>query len=51
MLPPAQRELSEWAPMRAVWLPILQNEWEVEMGQFFSPYNIRFNLVGRRAYW
>jgi hypothetical protein len=25
-LPLAQRQLPEWAPMRAVWLPILQNE-------------------------
>jgi hypothetical protein len=26
MLLPAQRKLSEWVPMRAVWLPILQTE-------------------------
>jgi hypothetical protein len=28
-LPLAQRQLLEWAPMHAVWLPILQNEREL----------------------
>jgi hypothetical protein len=51
MLPLANRELPEWAPTRAVWLMILQNEWEAELGQFCGPYHGRFNLVGRRAYW
>jgi hypothetical protein len=32
MLPPEQREQPEWVPMRAIWLPILQHEREVELG-------------------
>jgi hypothetical protein len=47
---PEQCEHSEWAPTRAIWLPILQHERKAELGQFYGPYHGRFNLVGRRAY-
>jgi hypothetical protein len=46
-LPLVQRDLPEWAPTRAIWLPILQNEREVELSRYFGPYNVS----GHRAYW
>jgi hypothetical protein len=36
--------------MRAIWLPILQNEREIELGRYFSPYHGRYNVTDRRAY-
>jgi hypothetical protein len=37
VLPLAQRDLPEWAPMRAIWLPILQSEGEIKLGRYFAP--------------
>jgi hypothetical protein len=49
-LPPAQRDLPEWAPTR-VWLPILQNKRELKIARFFGPHHGRYNMTDRRAYW
>jgi hypothetical protein len=50
MLPPEQREQAEWAPTRAIWLPILQHERGTEMGQLnfnvISPNPSNFNEIG-----
>jgi hypothetical protein len=50
-LPPAQRDLPEWAPIRVVSLPILQNKWELELARYFGPYHSRYNVTGCQAYW
>jgi hypothetical protein len=34
-----QRNLPEWVPTRAVWLPILHNERELELTRYFGPYH------------
>jgi hypothetical protein len=49
-LPPAQRGQPEWAPTRAIRLPILESERELQLGQYYGPYNGRYNMSGRRAY-
>jgi hypothetical protein len=45
-----QRDLPEWVLTRAIWLPILQNEREIELGCYFGPYHGRYNVTGRRVY-
>jgi hypothetical protein len=50
VLPPVQRDLPEWAPTRAVWLPILENERELELARYYGPYHNRYNVSSRRAY-
>jgi hypothetical protein len=50
-LPSAQCDLLQWAPTRAIWLPILQSEREIELDRYFGPYHGRYNVTGRRAYW
>jgi hypothetical protein len=47
---PEQRDLPEWASTRAVWLPILQNERELEIARYFRPYHGRYNVTNHRAY-
>jgi hypothetical protein len=49
-LPSAQRDLTEWVPTRAIWLPIMQNKRELELVHYFGPYNGRYNMSGCRAY-
>jgi hypothetical protein len=44
-LPPARRDLPEWAPTRAIWLPILQSGREIELGRYFGPYHGRYNVT------
>jgi hypothetical protein len=34
----------------ATWLPILESERELQLGQYYGPYNGRYNMSGRRAY-
>jgi hypothetical protein len=34
-----------------VWLPILQNERELKLACYFSPYRGRYNLTDHRVYW
>jgi hypothetical protein len=46
-----QRDLPEWAPSRAVLLPILSNKQELELARYFGPYHGRYNVIGHRAYW
>jgi hypothetical protein len=46
-----ERDLSENAPCRGIWLPQLQRERQEELGEFTGPYTGRYNVVGRRAYW
>jgi hypothetical protein len=50
-LPSAQCDLLQWAPTRAIWLPILQSEREIELDRYFGPYHGRYNVTGRWAYW
>jgi hypothetical protein len=46
-----QRDLPEWAPTRTVWLPILQNEWELELARYFGPYHGWYNVTDCQVYW
>jgi hypothetical protein len=50
-MPPAQRDLPEWALTRTVWLPILQNEQDLELARYFGPYHSRYNVTDCQAYW
>jgi hypothetical protein len=51
VLPPARRNLPEWAPTRAIWLFILQSERKIKLGCYFGPYHGRYNVNCQRAYW
>jgi hypothetical protein len=48
---PVQLDWPEWAPTLAIWLPIMQNERELELGRYYGPYNGQYNVSGRRVYW
>jgi hypothetical protein len=39
-LPPAQSDQPGWVATHAIWLPILQNERELELRRYFSPYTV-----------
>jgi hypothetical protein len=50
MLPMHERELSENASCRGIWLPWLQRERQAKLDEFVGPYVGRYNVVGQRAW-
>jgi hypothetical protein len=51
-----QRDLPEWAPTRAIWLPILHNEREIKLARYFGPTTVStmcpaVGRIGSDAMW